>query len=64
MSSSGQEDQPKLGSKANTIVIPASFTVLTRDFFANAESVEVVRFETGSQIQRLETGTFDLCLFR
>jgi hypothetical protein len=48
-------------SNPTTIVIPASLTVLTPAFFANTESVKIVKFESGSQIGRLESGTFGLC---
>jgi hypothetical protein len=46
---------------SETIVIPASVTVLTQDFFANAQSVKVITFEPGSQIRRLERATFIRC---
>jgi hypothetical protein len=49
-------------SDSKTIVIPASLTVLTKDFFQNPESVDVVTFEAGSQIRRLESGTFAHCI--
>jgi hypothetical protein len=45
-----------------TLIIPASITVRARQFFGNdsvdRESTEGVTFEPGSQIQRLENGTF------
>jgi hypothetical protein len=44
-----------------TIVIPASVTILTRDFFVDAQCVESVHFEAGSQVCGLQSGTFDAC---
>jgi hypothetical protein len=49
---------PESHSEPITIVIPASYTDLTKDSFPNAETFAVVKFETGSQIRRLESGTF------
>jgi hypothetical protein len=42
-------------------VIPASVTDLTRDVIANADSVEIIRFEPGSQIRGFENSPFDAC---
>jgi hypothetical protein len=54
-------DSNENDSNTPTIVIPASFTVLASGFFENAPWVEVVKFEPGSQIRRIETGTFSQC---
>jgi hypothetical protein len=44
-----------------TLVIPASTTALTPEFFLNERSVEAIEFEAGSQIRRLEACTFAYC---
>jgi hypothetical protein len=44
------------------IVIPASTTVLTKDSFTNNRSAEAVTFERGSEVRRLERGTFAPCI--
>jgi hypothetical protein len=41
-----------------TLVIPASVTVLAGDMIFEPHYVKRIKFETGSQIRRLETGTF------
>jgi hypothetical protein len=43
------------------ILVPASLTVLTKDFFEDNTSAESVLFEAGSRLRRLETGTFHHC---
>jgi hypothetical protein len=46
---------------SSTMVIPASTTALTKESFENATCVEFIRFEAGSQLRRLESGTFVNC---
>jgi hypothetical protein len=58
---SGRQNRPDFASIAKTIVIRASVTVLTKASFQNAASIEVIEFESGSQLRRLETGAFSLC---
>jgi hypothetical protein len=59
---SGLENLLERESKPKIFVIPACLTVLTPDCIANAASVEVVAFESGSQIRRLESQTFGRCV--
>jgi hypothetical protein len=49
------DDKPK------EFVIPASVTDLTSDVVANADSIEIIRFEPGSQIRRFEKSPFGAC---
>jgi hypothetical protein len=46
---------------SKTLIIPASITVLAKASFQNATEVCHVKFEAGSRLRRLETGTFGLC---
>jgi hypothetical protein len=51
-------NRPRFDFRERTITIPASITVLTKDFISNAASAEFVTFEPASEIRRLEPGTF------
>jgi hypothetical protein len=61
MSDASREAPLVLDWITKAIVISASVTVLTRDSFGFVSYVEVVTFEPGSQLLRLETETFDFC---
>jgi hypothetical protein len=58
----GRSITQKCDLNVKTIVIPASLRELRSEFFANAHSVEVLEFEAGSSITRLEVAIFDPCL--
>jgi hypothetical protein len=60
LSSGGHNLQEGDSDKAS-LVMPAFLTVLAKDFFAGAASVEVIKFEAGSQLSRLERHTFCAC---
>jgi hypothetical protein len=51
----------KMKPNSKTLVIPASITVLRQGSFQDATGVQHVKFEAGSALSRLETGTFGLC---
>jgi hypothetical protein len=61
MSGSVRQSLLNFTSNAKTIVIPASLTVLPKTSFHNAASIDSIEFEPGSQLRRLETGTFSFC---
>jgi hypothetical protein len=58
MSTSGPANLLESDPNTKTMVIPASVTVLTPASFANADSVLTVRFDPGSSLRKLTTGTF------
>jgi hypothetical protein len=61
MSKSREANVMAMDPKTQTIVIPTTMTVLEKDSFPNAESIKTVKFAAGSQVRRLEAGTFGLC---
>jgi hypothetical protein len=58
----GRDNRPEDKSNSKTLVIPASLTALSASFFEGRDSVEVLRFDTGSGIHRLAKGTFCSCI--
>jgi hypothetical protein len=61
MADSEQRNLLELDPNTEAMIIPASVTALEKASFLNTKSVKVVSFEPGSQLRRLETGTFCLC---